>query len=126
MSCRKLVRMKPGKRMVACPQCSRRLTFQGLNGHLRFVHGVGAERVAATMRQGTVEDRAARVLELMRRFKEIRQQREEIRKEGKRSDGGADGQEARKADNAREAFEHAFDRLEGEIVQELRSLEVSG
>jgi len=116
--------VKPGKKLVACPQCSRRLTLQGLNGHLRFVHGVGADRVAATMDRGSVEDRAARVLELMRRFKEIRQQRDELRKAGKRADAASEGKPARKADAVPDAFERAFDRLEGEILQELRSLEL--
>lgn len=116
--------MKPGKKIVACPKCSRRLSLQGLNGHLRFAHGVGADRVAATMVQGTVEERAARVLELLRRFKEIRQQRQELRRTGRRSDGSGERGTAGKKDAVHEAFEQAFERLESEIVQELRSLEV--
>ncbi|HTT67035.1 MAG TPA: hypothetical protein VMF70_03310 [Gemmatimonadales bacterium] len=116
--------MRPGKKIVACPQCSRRMTLQGLNGHLRFVHGVGADRVAATMLVGTVEDRAARVLELLRRFKEIRQQRDDLAKARKRPEAAREGPALRKQDAVHEAFGRAFDNLEAEILQQLRSLEV--
>lgn len=30
------------RKTVLCPQCKKRLSPQGLNGHLRFVHGVGS------------------------------------------------------------------------------------
>jgi len=118
--------MKPGKKIVACPQCSRRLSLQGLNGHLRFVHGVGADRVAATMERGTLEDRAARTLELMRRLKEIRQQRLELGKLPRRADAAGEHKPGQKRDAVHDAFEQAFERLEKEIVQELRGLEVLG
>lgn len=114
--------MKPAKKLVSCPRCSRRLTLQGLNGHLRFVHGVGADQVAATMVRGTLEERATRALELMRSLKEIRLQREELSRGWRKSHltGGTAG--GRRLDRVLNAFERAFERLESEIVDELGSL----
>ena len=66
------------KTIVKCPQCSKRISRQGLNGHLRFVHGVGASDLRPTMRQAPVEDRAARVLELIQRLGEVRKKRESV------------------------------------------------
>jgi len=108
------------KKLVKCPHCSRRLSLQGLNGHLRFVHGVGAEDVRATMKAGTVEDRAARVLELMQRLKEIRTQRAELKKQSESYDAWAFPDKDNEAANA--AFAKAFARLEAEILEELRNL----
>jgi hypothetical protein len=66
------------------------------------------------MRQGNVEDRAARVLELIQRLKEVREQRESL--DGfwwATSKGEAEG---------REVAIQACDRMEAEILAELRNL----
>src|SRR5258706_13806364 len=34
--------MAPRRKSVKCPECGKHLSPQGLNGHLRFVHGIGA------------------------------------------------------------------------------------
>lgn len=34
--------MRKRSKTVTCPQCHKRLSPQGLNGHLRFVHGAGS------------------------------------------------------------------------------------
>lgn len=112
--------MPTAKKMVKCPHCSKRLTLQGLNGHLRFVHGIGAKDVKAAMREGTVEDRAARVLELVKRLKEIRAQRSELK--DPRHPLNAWMFPDSGTDDAREAFVNAFKKLEAEILQELRNL----
>lgn len=112
--------MPTPKKMVKCPHCSKRLSLQGLNGHLRFVHGVGAEGVRATMRQGTVEDRAARVLELMQRLKEIRAQRNELKDSRHPLDVWMFPDKGK--DEAKAAFAKAFEKLETEILGELRNL----
>ena len=116
----RFVSMSTTKKMVNCPHCSKRLTRQGLNGHLRFVHGIGAEGVKATMKEGTVEDRAARVLELMKRLKEIREQRRELKDDRHPVDAWMFPDRGR--DETREAFVKAFKNLEAEILQELRNL----
>jgi hypothetical protein len=108
------------KKMVKCPHCSKRLSRQGLNGHLRFVHGVGAADVRATMKHGTVEDRAGRVLELMRRLKEIRAQSTELKKDRESFDTWWAEDRGKNAANA--AFAKAFENLEAEILEELRNL----
>ena len=103
------------KTAVKCPRCSKRLSRQGLNGHLRFVHGVGAEDVRATMRQGTVEDRASRVLELIQRLKEIREQRKAAEEDWW---WAADKGER----ETREVVAKTCENLESEILAELQNL----
>jgi hypothetical protein len=41
--------MAKREKTVKCPQCQKRLTPQGLNGHLRFVHGIGAEAASTAV-----------------------------------------------------------------------------
>ncbi len=101
------------KAMVKCPQCSKRLSRQGLNGHLRFVHGIGAEDLRPTMRQAPVEDRAARVLELIQRLGEVRKKREAI------DDWWWPAEEGE--DESRKVSIQACDSMEAEILSELRN-----
>src|SRR5690348_14970333 len=57
--------MSPRQKTVRCPKCNKRLSPQGLNGHLRFVHGVGSaeasKSVARAPRQSGREPAVARL-----------------------------------------------------------------
>lgn len=41
--------MRQRAKSVKCPQCGKRLSPQGLNGHLRFVHGVAPNEATKTV-----------------------------------------------------------------------------
>lgn len=41
--------MTPRRKTVVCPKCKKRLSPQGLNGHLRFVHGVGSAEASKSV-----------------------------------------------------------------------------
>jgi len=41
---------------VKCPQCQKRFSPQGLNGHLRFVHGVGAAEASTAVSRAPRND----------------------------------------------------------------------
>lgn len=41
--------MAPRRKSVRCPECGKRLSPQGLNGHLRFVHGIGATEASKSV-----------------------------------------------------------------------------
>ena len=57
--------MPKRNKTVKCPQCQKRLSPQGLNGHLRFVHGLGAKAASATVASAPRRDTTEVLMEKM-------------------------------------------------------------
>ena len=107
------------KRSAQCPECGKKFSAQGLNGHLRFVHGQGAATVTKTkekaQRVGAIASRTAQTIQLTQQLKQLREQRRDLKE---MDEGGLwDG-----PDKAVTAAKAAIDRSEHELVNELRKL----
>jgi len=71
--------MKPRKQTVTCPKCHKRFSPQGLNGHMRFVHGLGAEEAAkAVAKAPKADDSTAVIAKLEQRVEDLEEMVEQM------------------------------------------------
>jgi hypothetical protein len=105
------------KRTAKCPKCGELFSPQGLNGHLRFTHGLGGDEMkqqqeAAVIVAGVTE-RARRTAELVRQLRDLQAQRLELSKPDERDEN----------DDAYRDCASALDAAVLEVRNEIRKLQ---